>query len=134
MKFDSVIWKEIKHIAAGVFTFDVILLAVITGLKLFSPRILFFVLGGSAVAVGGFVWLCSSIQSTLEKKPENVKGAMTKSYLGRMVLYAGWVVIAVKFGGSSAAQIAGALPVLFPSFTIKLMNLFKSFRKEKEDQ
>lgn len=134
MKFDSVIWKEIKRISLGEAVCSVLLLAVMAALKQFSPRMLVFVLAGAVITVGGFVWLCCSIQSTLEKKPENVKGIMTKSYLGRMALYAGWVVIAVKFGGSSAVQIAGALPVIFPSFTIKFMNLFKSFRKEKEDQ
>ena len=134
MHLDPASAKEIRHIAFGEIIGALIECAILLLLGRFSVKAVLFICGGCLVAVTGFVWLCLSIQSVLKKQPEQVKGAMTKSYLGRMVLCAGWVVVSVKFGGDPFTQIAGAIPVLFPSLTIKIMNLLKSLKKDEGEQ
>lgn len=134
MKLDPVALKEVKHIAVGEFIGGAIACGVLLLLGKFSVNSLVFVLGGCLVAVGGFVWLCFSIQSVLHKDPDHIKGVMTKSYLGRMILYSAWVVVAVIFGADVFTKIAGALPILFPSFTIKIMNLINSSKKAEGEK
>ena len=134
MRLDPASAKEIKHITIGELIGGLIEAAVLLLLNKFSVKGLLFIAGGCLIAIAGFVWLCLSIQSVLKKSPEQVKGAMSKSYLGRMILCAGWVVVSVKFGGDPFTQIAGAIPVLFPSLTIKIMNLLKSLKKDEGEQ
>lgn len=138
MKLDEVAMKEIKHIALGNLVCAIVLCIIYAFLGKLTIETVLFVLGGCVVSIAGFVWLCFSIQNLLEKKPEKTKGVMTKSYLGRMVLYAAWVVISVKFGSDSFVKIAGSVPVLFPAITIKTINLINSLKnkevKEKEDK
>ena len=134
MRLDPASAKEIKHITIGELIGGLIEAAVLLLLNRFSVKGLLFIAGGCLIAIAGFVWLCLSIQSVLKKSPEQVKGAMSKSYLGRMILCAGWVVVSVKFGGDPFTQIAGAIPVVFPSLTIKIMNLLKSLKKDEGEQ
>lgn len=134
MKLDPVALKEVKHIALGELIGGAIACGLLLALGKFSLNSLLFVLGGCLVAVGGFIWLCFSIQSVLQKDPEHVKGVMTKSYLGRMVLYSAWVVAAVLLGADVFTKIAGAIPILFPSFTIKIMNLINSSKKAEGEK
>lgn len=134
MRLDPASAKEIQHITIGELIGGLIEAAVLLLLNKFSVKGLLFIAGGCLIAIAGFVWLCLSIQSVLKKSPEQVKGAMSKSYLGRMILCAGWVVVSVKFGGDPFTQIAGAIPVLFPSLTIKIMNLLKSLKKDEGEQ
>ena len=132
MKADPAAIKEIRHIALGVIALDGIVVAVFLGLRILNIRNVIFLLGGSAVAVLGFVWLCMSVQKTLEAG-ENAKGMMTRSYMGRMTMFAVWAAATMLFNkGDYPAMLTGLLPLIMPNLTIKIMNLVSYFKKEKE--
>jgi hypothetical protein len=132
MKADPAALKEIRHIALGILALDGIVIAVFLGLRIFNLRNGLFLLGGSLVALLGFVWLCISVQKTLEAG-ENARGMMTRSYLGRMTLLALWAAASMLLNrGNYPAMITGLLPLIMPNLTIKIMNLMNYFKKEKE--
>ena len=127
MKVDPAALKEIKHISIGVFALDGLLVAVYLGIGILNARQLLFLLGGSLVSVICFMWMCMSIQKTLESG-ENARGIMTRSYAGRMALYFVWGGVAVYLNRHNyPVIIAGLLPMLMPNITIKLLNLFTYF-------
>ena len=102
------------------------------GLRILTLRNGLFLLGGSAVAVLGFVWLCISVQKTLEAG-ENAKGMMTRSYLGRMTMFALWAGFSMLANkGNYPAMLTGLLPLIMPNLTIKIMNLINYLKKEKD--
>ena len=132
MKIDPASLKEIKHIGAGLLAMDGLVLAVLLGLHIANARNLIFLLGGSAVAFLGFVWLCISVQKTLEAG-ENARGMMTRSYLERITLYAVWAAVTMLTNkGNYPAMVMGLVPLLMPNLIIKIMNLISYFKKEKE--
>jgi hypothetical protein len=132
MKADPAAIKEIKHISIGVLALDGIVVAVFLGLRILTLRNGLFLLGGSAVAVLGFVWLCISVQKTLEAG-ENAKGMMTRSYLGRMTMFALWAGFSMLANkGNYPAMLTGLLPLIMPNLTIKIMNLINYLKKEKD--
>ena len=132
MKADSAALKEIRHISIGVLAMDGLVVAVLLGLKMLNARSVVFLIGGSLVAVVGFIWLCISVQKTLEAG-ENAKGMMTRSYLGRMTLFAVWAGASMLLNkGNYAAMITGLLPLIMPNITIKIMNLFNYLKKDKD--
>ena len=132
MKADPAALKEIRHIALGILALDGIVIAVFLGLRIFNLRNGLFLLGGSLVALLGFVWLCISVQKTLEAG-ENARGMMTRSYLGRMTLFALWAAASMLLNrGNYPAMITGLLPLIMPNLTIKIMNLINYLKKEKD--
>ena len=132
MKADPAALKEIKHISLGVLAMDGLVIAAYLGLRILSLKNVLFLLGGSVIAVLGFIWLCISVQKTLEAG-ENAKGMMTRSYLGRMTMFALWAAFTMLLNkGDYSAMITGLLPLVMPNLTIKFMNLLTYFRKEKE--
>lgn len=132
MRVDPSALKEIRHISLGVLAMDGLVIAVFLGLHIFNLRNLFFLIGGSTVAILGFIWLCMSVQKTLEAG-ENAKGMMTRSYLGRMTLFAVWAGASMLLNkGDYPAMLTGLLPLIMPNLTIKIMNLFNYFKKEKD--
>ena len=115
--------KEVKRVAVGTLVCDVLLVA---GLFLASQfdigtfdlgKILISAAIGSCVAVLNFALMCLTVQSargmTDQKK---MKAKFQLSYNARMILQAGWTVIAFLIPGLHF--IAGAAPVLFPKVTI----------------
>ncbi len=132
MKADPAAIKEIKHISLGVLALDGLVVAVFLGLRILDLRNIIFLIGGSAVAILGFIWLCMSVQKTLEAG-ENAKGMMTRSYLGRMSFFALWAGFAMLINrGNYPAMLTGLLPLVMPNLTIKIMNLFSYLNKEKD--
>ena len=132
LKVDPAALKEIKHISWGVLAMDGLVVAVFLGLHILNFRNVVFLIGGSAVALIGFIWLCMSVQRTLEAG-ENAKGMMTRSYLGRMTFFAVWAGASMLLNkGDYPAMLTGLLPLVMPNLTIKLMNLFNYFKKEKD--
>ena len=115
--------KEVKRITIGTLVCDVLLVA---GLFLasqfdigtFDPiRILVSCAIGSLIAVLNFALMCLTIQSAVnmtDKKRMQAKFQL--SYNARMILQAGWTVIAFLVPGLHF--IAGAAPILFPKITI----------------
>ena len=115
--------KEVKRVTAGTLVCDVILVA---GLFLASQfdigtfelgKILLSTAIGSVIAVANFALMCLTVQSAVnmtDKKRMQAKFQL--SYNARMILQAGWTVIAFLLPGLHF--IAGAAPILFPKVTI----------------
>ena len=115
--------KEVKRVAVGTLVCDVLLVA---GLFLASQfdigtfdlgKILISAAIGSCVAVLNFALMCLTVQSALGMTDQKkMKTKFQLSYNARMILQAGWTVIAFLIPGLHF--IAGAAPVLFPKVTI----------------
>ena len=115
--------REVKRVTAGTLVCDVILVA---GLFLASQfdigtfelgKILLSTAIGSVIAVANFALMCLTVQSAVnmtDKKRMQAKFQL--SYNARMILQAGWTVIAFLVPGLHF--IAGAAPILFPKVTI----------------
>ena len=115
--------KEVKRVAVGTLVCDVLLVA---GLFLASQfdigtfdlrKILISAAIGSCIAVLNFALMCLTVQSALGMTDQKkMKAKFQLSYNARMILQAGWTVIAFLIPGLHF--IAGAAPVLFPKVTI----------------
>ena len=115
--------KEVKRVAVGTLVCDVLLVA---GLFLASQfdigtfdlgKILISAAIGSVIAVLNFALMCLTVQSALGMTDQKkMKAKFQLSYNARMILQAGWTVIAFLIPGLHF--IAGAAPVLFPQVTI----------------
>lgn len=123
MKLQSASRKEIKRIALGTLACDGILIAGLFLLSQFgigkfeTGRILLGTLCGSIIAVANFTILCLTVQSAVEiESKRKMKARFQLSYNLRMVLQAGWVVVA--FLVPQIHFIAGAAPILFPNVVI----------------
>ena len=123
MRLQSASRKEIARIALGTLVCDGIMIA---GLWLMSQfdigkfelsRILLGAACGSVIAVLNFAILCLTVQSAvgMENK-RKMKAKFQLSYNARMILQAGWAVVA--FLVPQIHFIAGAAPILFPKLTI----------------
>lgn len=123
MKLQSASRKEVRRIAVGTCVFDLILIA---GLFLLSQfgigtfslgRILLGVAGGTAVAILNFIVMCLTVQKAVEiSDQKQMKAFFQGSYNGRLLLQAGWVIVALLVPQIHA--LAGAAPLLFPNLTI----------------
>ena len=132
MKIDQAALKEIKHIGLGILVMDTLVIAVHIGLKILDLRTSVFLLGGSLVMFLNFVWLCYSVQKTLEAG-ENAKGVMTRSYVERSILLVVWSALVFLLNkGNYKVMIAGVIPYIMPNLTIKFINLLKYLKKGKE--
>lgn len=115
--------KEVKRVAVGTLVCDVLLVA---GLFLASQfdigtfdlgKILVSAAIGSVIAVLNFALMCLTVQSAVGMTDQKkMKAKFQLSYNARMILQAGWTVIAFLIPGLHF--IAGAAPVLFPKVTI----------------
>ena len=115
--------KEVKRVTIGTLVCDVLLVA---GLFLasqfdigtFEPgRILLSCAIGSVIAVLNFALMCLTVQSAVgmtDRKKMQAKFQL--SYNARMIIQAGWAVVAFLIPGFHF--IAGAAPILFPKVTI----------------
>ena len=115
--------KEVKRVTVGTLVCDVLMVA---GLFLASQfdigtfdlgKILLSAAIGSCIAVLNFALMCLTVQSALGMTDQKkMKAKFQLSYNARMILQAGWTVIAFLIPGLHF--IAGAAPVLFPKVTI----------------
>ena len=123
MKLQPASQREVKRVAAGTLVCDVLLVA---GLFLASQfdigtfdlgRILVSAAIGSVIAVLNFALMCLTVQSAVGMTDQKkMKAKFQLSYNARMILQAGWTVIAFLVPGIHF--IAGAAPILFPKVTI----------------
>ena len=115
--------KEVTRVTVGTLVCDVLLVA---GLFLASQfdigtfdlgRILVSAAIGSVIAVLNFALMCLTVQSAVGMADQKqMKAKFQLSYNARMILQAGWTVIAFLVPGIHF--IAGAAPILFPKVTI----------------
>lgn len=115
--------KELKRISLGTGVLDLLLIA---GLFLLSQfgigtfdlvRIVLSALCGSVIAILNFALMCLTVQSAVGMQDmKKMKAKFQLSYNARMILQAGWAVVA--FLVPQLHFIAGAAPILFPKITI----------------
>ena len=123
MKLQPASQREVRRVTAGTLVCDVLLVA---GLFLASQfdigtfdlgRILVSAAIGSVIAVLNFALMCLTVQSAVGMTDQKkMKAKFQLSYNARMILQAGWTVIAFLVPGIHF--IAGAAPILFPKVTI----------------
>ena len=123
MKLQPASRKELRRITLGTGALDLLLIA---GLFLLSQfgigtfdfiRIVLSALCGSVIAIFNFALMCLTVQSAVGMQDmKKMKAKFQLSYNARMVLQAGWAVIA--FLVPQIHFIAGAAPILFPKLTI----------------
>jgi len=122
MKLQIASKKEIKRIAVGTGICDLILLAVLFVLSLegiidFNYTVILGAVGGSLVAILNFTVMCLTVQKAVEiEEKKQMKAFIQGSYNGRLLLQAGWVVVAFLVPHFNV--IAAAAPLLFPNLTI----------------
>ena len=123
MKLQPASQREVRRIAVGTLVCDVLLVA---GLFLASQfdigtfdlgKILLSAAIGSVIAVLNFALMCLTVQSAVGMTDQKkMKAKFQLSYNARMILQAGWTVIAFLIPGLHF--IASAAPILFPKVTI----------------
>ena len=123
MKLQPASQREVRRNAVGTLVCDVLMVA---GLFLASQfdigtfdfgKILLSAAIGSVIAVLNFALMCLTVQSAVGMADQKqMKAKFQLSYNARMILQAGWTVIAFLVPGIHF--IAGAAPVLFPKVTI----------------
>ena len=122
MKLQPASKKEIKRIAIGTGICDLILLAVLfvlslEGLLTFNYTVILGTAVGSLVAILNFTVMCLTIQkATGIDDQKQMKAFIQGSYNGRLMLQAGWVIVAILVPHFQV--VASAAPLLFPNLTI----------------
>ena len=122
MKLQDASKKEIKRIALGTLLWDLILIAglfllSLEGIGTFDYKVFTGVAGGSAVAVLNFTVMCLTVQKAVDiAEKKQMKAFIQGSYNGRLLLQAGWIVVA--FMVPHIQVVAAAIPLLFPNLTI----------------
>ena len=122
MKLQSASKKEILRVTKGTAICDLILLAglfvlSLEGIVQFNYTVFLGVLGGSAVAILNFTVMCLTIQKAVDiEEKKQMKAFIQGSYNGRLLLQAGWIVVA--FLVPHLNVVAAAAPLLFPNLTI----------------
>ena len=117
--------KEIKRMTIGCAICAVIqligfFLLHLMGLIPFTYRVVFGTLVGTLVAIISFVILCLAVQKAVDSENDKaMKARMQMSYNIRLLLQAGWVVIAFLLPWFQV--LAAAAPLLYP--TVIIMHL-----------
>lgn len=122
MKLQPASLKEIRRMAIGTVICAVIQLVGFAVLHLlgvipFTYRVILGTLCGVLIANLSFVILCRAVERAVEATDEKVrKSRMQLSYNLRLVVQAGWVVIA--FLAPCFNVLAAAAPLLYPTVII----------------
>ncbi len=122
MKLQAASKKEVLRMAKGSLLCALIELAVfalaqLLGLMDFSYKIVLSVVLGVAVTLVSFVVLCLAVQQAAGMSDQKaMKARMQLSYNLRLLLQAGWVVLA--FLSPHLSVLAAAPPLLFPTVII----------------
>lgn len=125
MKLQAASKKELCRISIGTLAMSAVLAAALfalsfVGVGSFGLWDLVSVAIGAAVAIGNFYLLCITIQKAVEiQDQKQMKMKFQVSYNARMLLQAGWAVIALLV--PQLDVIAGAGPLLFPHMLILAM-------------
>lgn len=125
MKLQPAVKKTTRLIALGCITLLVLMLAVF-GVLHFLSLVTFdytVILGGvvgTGIAVLNFVLMCLTVQAAAQiEDQKRMKSKLQLSYNGRMILQAGWVVLAFLLPWFQ--PVAAAVPLLFPSVVVVIL-------------
>ena len=158
LKVEQAVGRETSRIAVGVGILSALMVGVYLVIGLFDWPVLFGALLGAAFAIGNFFLMAMSVQRAVnrmdgvrlppkteeeeaaeaenpkaarELTPEGqqIRGAIQRSYLLRMLLLGGMAVLAIKV--PLFDPVAALVPLLFPRIVIFLES---TFMKEKNAQ
>lgn len=127
MKLQPASKKEVSRMAAGCGVCAVIEIAAFgvlhfCGIGRFSYRIVLGALGGTAVAILNFVFLCLMVQNAAGTQDQKLlKAKVQGSYNLRILFQAAWV--AAAFFLPFFNVIAAAIPLLFPTLVIYFLQI-----------
>ena len=127
--------KELLHIACGTVLCTVAMWVVFSALHLvgwapFDSTVILGGLCGAAVAVGNFAGICIMVQKVTAEPDEGRRKMILKlSYNTRMLLQAGWVVVAIL--APCFQFIAGIAPLVFPRVTIYYLQITGKYKPAK---
>ena len=128
MKLQAASKKELGRIAAGTLVGTALLILILwllslLGIGTFTPSRIFLGAGiGCFIAIFNFYLLCITVQKAVDiQDQKQMKMKFQVSYNFRMLLQAGWVVIALLVPGIHV--VAGAVPLLFPHAIIILLQM-----------
>ena len=125
MKLQPTAKKTTRLISIGCFIGLALMLTVFAVLHLvdiytFRYTIILGGVVGVLVAILNFVLMCLTIQAAAEMEDKKqMRAKLQLSYNGRMILQAGWVVIAFLLPWFQ--PVAAALPLLFPTIVIVVL-------------
>ena len=125
MKLQPASKKEVKRMAKGCLICAAIQLCGLAvlhflGILPFTYRIPLSTVIGTGVSLLGFVILCLSVQKAAGMTDQKaMKAQMQLSYNARLILQAGWVVLAFLLPFFTV--IAAAAPLLYPTVIILLL-------------
>lgn len=132
MKLQPEAKKELLHIACGTAICTAAMWVIFAALHLvgwapFDYRVILGGAAGAAVAVGNFAGICVMVQKVVDEPDEDRRKKILKlSYNFRMLLQAGWVVIAIA--APCFQLIAGIAPLLFPRVTIYYLQITGQYK------
>ena len=129
MKLSPAIAKETKHITAGILIGDAVMIAVFAILKRLDYTVFLGALLGSAAAVLNFFLMCVRAQRAMAD-PDRARIIIQRSYTTRMLSMV--AVMAVGVLAPCFHVVAVVLPFLFPSITIKMMQVLGLFQSEQK--
>ena len=128
MKLQAASKKELSRIAAGTVIGTALLILVLwllslVGVGSFEPSRIFLGAGlGCLIAIFNFYLLCLTVQKAVDiSDQKQMKMKFQVSYNFRMLLQAGWVVIALLV--PQIHVVAGAVPLLFPHAVIIFLQM-----------
>jgi len=143
VKLDADVSKLVKTVSIGCFVMcavEILIAAIlrIAGLIHFYALMIIFAVLGTAVVVGCFFWMASSLQKSLdaaENGGAKVSRGVQAGYNKRRIAQALWMVAAIfvpqviygKFVPN--ITISGILPLLFPAMVIYVVQLTGRFKK-----
>ena len=129
MKLSPAIMKETKHIAVGVLLGDAVMIAVFAILRKLDYTVFLGTLLGSAAAVLNFFVMGVRAQKAMAD-PDRARLIIQRSYTTRML---GMVaVMALGVAAPCFHTVAVIVPFLFPSITIKAMQVLGLFKSEQK--
>jgi len=129
MKLSPAIIKETKHIALGVLLGDVVMIAVFAILKRLDYTVFLGALLGSAATIMNFFIMGVRAQKAMED-PDRARVIIQRSYSTRMLFMV--AVMALGVIAPCFHVVAVVLPFLFPSITIKMMQLLGFFKSDQK--
>ena len=129
MKLSPAIIKETKHIALGVLIGDVAMIAVFALLKKLDYTVFLGALLGSAASILNFFLMGVRAQKAMAD-PDRAAMIIRRSYTARMLFMV--AVMAVGVLAPFFHTVATVLPFLFPSITIKVMQLMGMFQSREK--
>lgn len=125
MKLSPAILKETKHILIGTLLGDAVMLVVFALLKKLDYTVFLGAALGSVTVVLNFFLMGVRAQKAMGD-PDRARLIIQQSYTVRMLLMV--AVMAVGVMASCFHTVAVIIPFLFPSLTIKLMQVISHVR------